>query len=699
MSAEPAATRDVGERLARKLLLGICLVALVVRVVYVLGARASPLFDAPQMDALYHLEWARAFARGEDFQPGPFFRAPLYPWFLGLCLKTFGANLLVPRLVQALIGTLSVALVHRVGALVFDRRVGLLASAAAATYWMLVYFDGELLLPVLEVFFDLLAIERTLVAGRTGASRTWFAAGAAWGASALVRPNVLAFAPVLLLWSLRGTSPWRRRVARAAAFACGLALLVAPVSLYNRFGGGDSVLISSQGGVNFYIGNNPASDGSSAIVPGTRPDWWGGYHDAIAIAERARGGPLKPSAVSDFYTERALAWMRAEPTTALRHQLWKLRLFWSDVELGNNVDERFFALRYGPILRVLPLGFGVLAALGLAGLVLAARRAWSDAPLVLFVPVYTATVVAFFVCSRFRIPVLPPLMVFAAFACTWIWDAARSGRRAAAFACLAACAAVYAAVVSVPASVDRSHAQGWTLLGQVALARGDFGAAANCFEAARAEKPRLALAHEGLGLALAGLGREEEALGSLRTALELDPLLGPAAAEKALELHLRRGAFDSALEIARLEGRTRAWSAQGPFDEARVEHARFEALRTAGSAVEAGAALEHAAAALGRALERTLDGDLAFDVPFSTGRIAFERGDFDGAAAAFERALAARTAPDAEGWYHEALRGLAHALARAGRASTIRTRLEAHVDVSTADPRTAALVEELARLR
>lgn len=66
---------DLDPRRARVGFVLVCALALVLRVVYVLQARSSPLFDHPQMDALYHVEWARAFARGEDFQPGPFFRA------------------------------------------------------------------------------------------------------------------------------------------------------------------------------------------------------------------------------------------------------------------------------------------------------------------------------------------------------------------------------------------------------------------------------------------------------------------------------------------------------------------------------------------------------------------------------------------------------------------------------------------------
>ncbi len=436
------------------------------------------------MDALYHVEWARAFARGEDYQPGPFFRAPLYPWFLGLCFRVFGEDLLVPRLLQAMLGTLSVALVFRIGALVFDRRVGLLASAAAATYWMSIYFDGELLLPVLEVLFDLAAIERTLVAGRSRRGRDFAIAGAAWGAAALVRPNVLAFVPLLALWSLQAREGWRRRSRRAVALGLGVAALLAPVALYNRVVGGDTVLVSSQGGVNFYIGNNPASDGSTAIVPGTRGDWWGGYHDAIAIAEEARGRSLRPSEVSAYYTERALAWMRAEPAAAAEHVAWKLRLFWTDWELGNNVDERFFALRYAPMLAWLPLGFGVLAPLGLLGLVLGWRQSWSAAPLFLFVPVYCATVVAFFVCARFRIPVVAPLAILAAHACVWALRCVARLPRASVVLAGAAAAALVLFVGSVPRGIDRSDAQGCTSSASSHWTASDFVEAANAFHAA-----------------------------------------------------------------------------------------------------------------------------------------------------------------------------------------------------------------------
>ena len=63
---------------------GIFLLALAVRLVYLWQMRSSAWFDALMMDAEYHDQWAQAIISGKDFTGGAFFRAPLYPYFLAL---------------------------------------------------------------------------------------------------------------------------------------------------------------------------------------------------------------------------------------------------------------------------------------------------------------------------------------------------------------------------------------------------------------------------------------------------------------------------------------------------------------------------------------------------------------------------------------------------------------------------------------
>ncbi|HJO26373.1 MAG TPA: glycosyltransferase family 39 protein [Planctomycetota bacterium] len=501
------------------------------RVTNALAMEASPFFHAPTMDALFHVEWARAVAAGEEFLPGPFFRAPLYPWFLGGLFRLFGDGLLLPRIIQSLVGGVTALLTYAVARRAFGRREALIAGLGAAVYWVLIYFDGELLLPTLIVPLDLAAILLTLRLGDKTTPRRLLAAGLLWGLSASARPNVLLFMPFVAAWLYwRGRKrpsqpddPGRketRPLGAVALLALGTLIPILPLTAFNA-NRGDTVLISSQAGVNFWIGNNPDSDGSTAIVPGTRPDWWGGYHDSIRLAEEAAGGELRPSEVSAHYTRRALEHITAQPAAAARHLLWKLKLFWTDWELGNNQEVRFFHDRFGGPSRHIPLDFTAIAPLGLLGLVLCLRRREHLFPLWGFIPIYTLTVVIFFVCSRFRVPILPPLMILAAHGLVWSFDSLRAGRWSKLLPALALVAYIASITARIPPEFIPSEASGHWQLGQVAAAADRHDEAATEFAAAVAAHPRHFHANRELALALLAAGRTREALAAFDAATRL----------------------------------------------------------------------------------------------------------------------------------------------------------------------------------
>ena len=161
-TARTASADPPRRRLDLLLIIAIVILAMGIRVTYVLQSRSSPLFAYPIMDAAYHDEWARAIADGETFIEGPYFRAPLYPWFLGGVYTLFGHNYLIPRLIQAGIGAISCVLLYLIGRDTLGRPVGFIAGMAAATYWMLVYYDAELLLVPLVVALDLLLLWLTV---------------------------------------------------------------------------------------------------------------------------------------------------------------------------------------------------------------------------------------------------------------------------------------------------------------------------------------------------------------------------------------------------------------------------------------------------------------------------------------------------------------------------------------------------------
>ncbi|MDF1837311.1 MAG: glycosyltransferase family 39 protein, partial [Planctomycetota bacterium] len=150
-SVQPECARSPWSSRERWGLVILLLLAFAFRLINVLAMRDNPRFDAPVMDGLYHLDWARALMAGESFQEGAFFRAPLYPWFMAAVLKVTGGSLLALRVVQCLLGVATVALTLLIARQCFGRSAGWLGGVVAATYWVLVYVDGEPLIPTLYV--------------------------------------------------------------------------------------------------------------------------------------------------------------------------------------------------------------------------------------------------------------------------------------------------------------------------------------------------------------------------------------------------------------------------------------------------------------------------------------------------------------------------------------------------------------------
>jgi 4-amino-4-deoxy-L-arabinose transferase-like glycosyltransferase len=422
--------RDRREWLHVGIVLG---VALLLRMVFFyFNQRNNPVFENPIMDALYHDEWAQGILDGTFASDDVFFRGPLYPYVLAFFYKLSGSSVAFAVFAQHVIGTLTAGLVYFLSREYFSARVSLLAGLLAALYWPFVYFEGDLLIVSLILFLNTLALV-FLARGINAYGRTGYlllaASGIAFGLSALARPSVLIFFPTLPLvfyWNRReGRGLDREWLVRTAVVAATVVAVIMPVMIRNYVVARAVVPVAASGGVNFYIGNNPASDGSTAIVPGTRADWWGGYNDAIDIAERAEGRELNLSEVSDYFFGRGMDWINSNPSDAATHFWKKFRIFWSGPERANNKFIYFFWNLAG--MKYVPLpGFWLITPLALLGAILQWRRRRLVSPLFLFVVAYMVGVVAFFVNARFRLPIVPILIVFAAYGVYYLIDTFRS---------------------------------------------------------------------------------------------------------------------------------------------------------------------------------------------------------------------------------------------------------------------------------
>ncbi len=401
------------------------------------------------MDEAYNYGWAKCLATGQWISPfehlrvEPYFRAPLYSYFLAGLILVFGGSLFWIRLVQIVLGSASCALAYGVGTKCFGSRVGALTGILCALHWVLVYFDGEILLPTLLVFLIVLGFLLARIAAERNDARLAGAAGLVFGLFAVTQPTILAFYPFLVRWAWleqRGRpSPAARRF--ILAFVATSLMPPALATVRNGVVGHDWVIVASQGGVNFYIGNNPESNGMDAVVPGTSATWWGGYNDTHRIAEEAAGRPLRPSEVSRYWTDRGIDYIRSHPVQWLGLLARKGLAWIGDPEVGNNEPYEERRGEYRSLW--MPTGFGLLVALFFVSLpwqrrtpaghrlddVDAEERRRRFAHLILqFLAVYTLTYLAFFVNGRYRVPLVPFLALGASLAVVVIADLARTRR-------------------------------------------------------------------------------------------------------------------------------------------------------------------------------------------------------------------------------------------------------------------------------
>lgn len=450
-------------------------VALIVRLVYFYQVKANfPGWDSPTIDPLYHDLWAKQIASGNILGAGPFFRAPFYAYLLGLIYSVFGPSLEAAKIIQHVIGALTCSVIFIFADRYFGRRAALTAGLISVFNWVLIYHEDELLLDSLLVLFSVSLIWTLMRAAETGSGRRFFVSGLVLGLACITRPNYLAFLPVVLLWLLAlGKKEWRPAVRSFGLFTAGAAILILPVTARNYIVGHDKVLIASQGGINFYIGNNPQADGASAIMPEFGATWQ--YSDAeyLAKAESGRAGKeMKQSEVSSFYYRKGLEFVREQPLAWIGLTLKKLTLFWNSFEISNNENLYFFR-QFASITKILPPLFFIISPLSLLGLYFVLRMGQNHRLIGYFIVIYMLTVAAFFVNSRFRLPVLPLLIILASMAFWKSIDYLRNGSPKAKTTLLAGLAALFIITyVDFYGVSNESFAMSHFSLGNVYLKKG-----------------------------------------------------------------------------------------------------------------------------------------------------------------------------------------------------------------------------------
>lgn len=440
-SAPPAAAR---KRLSRpRLLLGLLLLAAAaVRLAYWLEVKDTHLFSVPLLDMSYYHEWAARIVAGDWGWGEPYWMGPLYPHLLAAVYALFGARPGPPQILQWLLTLLNVWLVWRIGRRAFAlggatgeraEAAGLIAAALFAFYGLPVFYAGFLVMEVPLTTLWLLATWQALRAIERPRAGRWLALGLLIGAAGVARGNVLLLLALCPLLLRRGLPPAReggRGRARAAVrltamLWLGGALAILPVTIRNIVIGGDAVVLTSNAGLNLYIGQQDQYGGIFAPVWLESERWFDPY--GIRPLEEELGRDLPPSEISRIYTRRAIERVLDEPLAMARHYAIKTYRLLNAYELPQL--EAWEVRRHEfPALRWLPVPYLLLSAAGLVGLFLLPGPA--RLPIALMALGYLASLLPFFPTARYRQASAPLLAIGTAAWLLAAWERWRAWRGA-----------------------------------------------------------------------------------------------------------------------------------------------------------------------------------------------------------------------------------------------------------------------------
>lgn len=516
--------------------LAIFLAAFLIRLIYLIQYRSNPAFYYPMVDELWNLNWAKEITGGNFWGDEAYFRGPLYPYLLAFFLKLTGSSIFWSRFLQIIIASFSAVLVYVLGEKAFSKKAGIFAGLAYAVYGTIIFYETMLLIPAIFIFLNLLAVYLMLLFKGRYKLRFWFLAGIIVGLSAIARPNILLLAPFFMLWIFAGFSQLkeiRKRFFVILIYLVGILIPVFSVTLRNYLVTSEAILISSQGGVNFYIGNNPETEGLTMLMPEVQLNEslpWSKFTDATRkAAEDEVGKKLTAAEESSFWTKKALKFIWNNPGKFIGTTFRKIIYFFVGFENSDQTDI-YYSRTYSSLFSILlwkkPLYFpwGLIFPLALIGMLAGWSKRNELSLFYIFIIGYIPTVILFLVTARHRLAIIPFMLLFAASGSLALWKFFReknwrkiSGYGALLAVLLVLCNRTY---------FDIGFENTFQIHFNLALTydrQGNMGMAEDEYREAIKVYPYSAVALTNLGFLLHNQERNDEALSMFQRAIQADP--------------------------------------------------------------------------------------------------------------------------------------------------------------------------------
>ncbi len=412
-------------------LAAILVIALALRLTWVLVVDPKPSFQGG--DGPYYLETGRSLAgQGNLSWSSMLAIGPVYPLYLSIFYRLLHGNEAViraARLGQVLLDCLTCWLAFDLGRRVWDNRVGLLTAALLAIDLRFIQQVGEISTETLFIFL-LMVSSWAFVLAREHASESgrpwglWAVVGAVLGLMTAFTRAIALPLPFLLTGSLLLPKPSRTQLLAAGVIG-GLAILgVVGWSIRQYQVTGQWVIISDGLTGNFWMGSR--MDGQwhgNAEFQDEINDLKARYNGRLAYVEDAmatiRADPLAYGRL--LVTKTASAYLQPYGTTAFHGEGLKelaVQTLQGQLTLGELVGSDAF----WPKLYIYIFHFVSLIG-GLVGLWLTRRQWLRVLPISLPIFYLSAAYILLTIIPRYVFPVMPFLMLLAAYTLVRVIDA------------------------------------------------------------------------------------------------------------------------------------------------------------------------------------------------------------------------------------------------------------------------------------
>ena len=383
-------------------------------------------------DMHFYDDWAKQILQGQLTDHRAFYGLPLYAYLLAFLYKLFGYSPFVPGFLQACLEAGTATLLYKISIRIFRdagkfsaTAIGLMAAAGWA-FFVPAQAYSLILMPAAWGIFILWWLIWDIVKTEQAPSPLRsLAYGAIVGFTATGVATILFLVPLLLAAlflktqaATKSASPRRALLSATALLFLGVICGTSPCWMHNAFVARDPVFLSAHSGINFWLGNNPEATGYPHF-PGMRAGQATMLRDSIDLAQSAAGRSLQHSEISAYWSAKARAHIKDNFSAWVKLMGRKLGNFWNAFEyddLGIISNLRETGLLF-PGIR-----FGIVAAFALPALVFSWRRFPGSRWVAAAVLLHMAAVLPVFVTERYRLAVVPGILIFAAFGLQQLWQ-------------------------------------------------------------------------------------------------------------------------------------------------------------------------------------------------------------------------------------------------------------------------------------